>query len=109
MGHFSVRQGFPGGYSACVCHISELWILGGKLSPKPRVMEAPETGYPELVLVQILLHLIRGLPHSVCLVPETGGEVTLGGLGDVLTSRLDMELPISLDDGGKLPLYVLGR
>ena len=37
------------------------------------------------------------------------GEVTLGGLGDVSTSRLDMELPISLDDGGKLPLYVLGR
>ena len=42
-----------------VCVIfPELWILGGKLSPNPRVMEAPETGYPELVLVQILLHLI---------------------------------------------------
>ena len=27
-------------------------------SPNPKVMEAPETGYPELVLVQILLHLI---------------------------------------------------
>ena len=41
------------------CIISpELWILGGKLSLNPRVMEAPETGYPELVLVQILLHLI---------------------------------------------------
>ena len=37
---------------------SELWILGGKLSPNPRVMEAPETRYPELALVQILLHLI---------------------------------------------------
>ena len=37
---------------------SELWILGGKLSPNPRVMEAPETGYPELALVQILLDLI---------------------------------------------------
>ena len=42
-----------------VCAISpELWILGGKLSPNPRVMKAPETRYPELVLVQILLHLI---------------------------------------------------
>ena len=39
----------------------------------------------------------------------TGGEVILGGLGDVSTSRLDMELPISLDDRGKLPLYVLSR
>ena len=36
----------------------ELWILGGKLSPDPRITEALEAGYPELVLVQILLHLI---------------------------------------------------
>ena len=83
--------------------------MGGKLSPNPRVMGAPETGYPELVLVQILLHLILGLPYSICLVTETGGKVTLGAQGDVSNSRLDMELPISLDDGGKLPLYVLGR
>ena len=33
----------------------ELWILGGKLSPDPNVIEAPETGYPQLVLVWILL------------------------------------------------------
>ena len=36
----------------------ELWILGRKLSPDPSVMEAPETIYPERVLLQILLHLI---------------------------------------------------
>ena len=30
------------------------------------------------------------------LVTETGGVVTLDGLGGVFTSRLDMELPISL-------------
>ena len=84
----------------------ELWILGGKLSTDPSVIEAPETGYPELVLVQILLRLTRGLPYSVCLVTETGGEVILGViLGDVSTSLLDMELPISLDDAGKVPLY----
>ena len=86
----------------------ELWILGGKLSPDPSVIEAPETGYPELVLVQILLRLTRGLPYSVCLATETGGEVILGGLGDVSTSLLDMELPISLDDAGKVPLYAPG-
>ena len=36
----------------------EPWILGGKLSPDPGVTEAPETGYPELLLDQILLYLI---------------------------------------------------
>ena len=34
-----------------------IWILGGKVSPDPNVIEAPETGYPELVLVRILLRL----------------------------------------------------
>ena len=87
----------------------ELWILGVKLSPDPSVIEAPETGYPELVLVRIWLRLTRGLPYSVRLVTETGGEVKLGGLDDVSTSRLDMELLISLDNGGKLPLYVPGE
>ena len=81
----------------------ELLILGGKLSPDPNVIGAPENGYPELVLVRIWLRSTGGLPCSVCLVTETGGEIILGGLGDVSTSRLDMELPISLDDGGKLP------
>ena len=38
------------------------------------------------------------------LITGTGGVVRLDGLGGVLTSRRDMELPISLDDGGKLPL-----
>ena len=87
----------------------KLWILGGKLSPDPNLIEAPETGYPELVLVQISFRLTWGLPCSVCLVTETGGEVTHGRLGDVSSSRLDMELPISLDDGGKLKLYVPGE
>ena len=89
--------------------VPELWILGGKLSPDPNAIEAPETGYPELVLVQISLRLTRGLPCSVCLVTETGSEVTLASLGNVSTSRLDMELPISLDDRGKLPLYAPGE
>ena len=54
--HFS---GFSGRILGVhVPYLPELWILGGKLSPDPRVMEAPETGYPELVLVQILLHFI---------------------------------------------------
>ena len=35
----------------------EPWILGGKLSPHPSVSEVPETGYPQLVLVRILLRL----------------------------------------------------
>ena len=101
---------FSGRIFGTTCAISpELWILGGKLSPDPRVMEAPETGYPELVLVQILLHLICGLPYSVCLVTETGGEVTLGGVDDLSTSHYDMELLIFLDDGGKLLLYVPGK
>ena len=47
--------------------------------------------------------------EALCLVTETGGEVTLGGLGDAATSRLDMELPISLDGRGKLPLCVPGE
>ena len=42
----------------CVLLSHELWTLGGKLSPDPGVIEAPETGYPELVLVQILLRSI---------------------------------------------------
>ena len=71
--------------------------------PDPNVTKAPETGYPEVVLVQISLRLTC----SVCVITETGGEV-LGGLGDASTSCLDTELPISLDDGGKLPLYVPG-
>ena len=43
------------------------------------------------------------------IITETGGQVILGGLCDVSTSRLDTELSISLDDGGKLPLYVPGE
>ena len=35
----------------------EPWIFQGKLSPDPDLTEVPETGYPELVLVQILLRL----------------------------------------------------
>ena len=35
------------------------WIMGGKLSPDPGITEAPETGYPELDLVQISLHQIE--------------------------------------------------
>ena len=46
---------------------------------------------------------------SVCVITGTGGEVILGGLCDVSTSHLDTELPISLDGGGKLPLYVPGE
>ena len=48
---------------------SKPWILGGNLSPDP-----------------------------VCLLTETGGIIKLDGLGAVLTSRPDMELPISPDD-----------
>ena len=84
----------------------ELWILGVKLSPDPCVIEALETGYPELVLVRILLRSTRGIPYSVYLVTETGGEVILGGLGDVSTNRLDMELLISLDNGTICPRRV---
>ena len=56
--------------------ISELWILGGKLSPDPSVTEAPETGYSELVLFRILLCLTSGLPCSVYEVTEPGGVIT---------------------------------
>ena len=34
----------------------------------------------------------------------TGAVIKLDGLGDVLTSRRDMGLLMSPDDGGKLPL-----
>ena len=34
------------------------WTLGGKLSPDSGITEAPETGYPELVLVTISLRSI---------------------------------------------------
>ena len=37
-------------------------------------------------------------------VAETGGVIKLDGLGGVLTSHQDMGLPISPDDGAKLPL-----
>ena len=37
---------------------AEPWTLGRKFSPDSGVIEAPETGYPELVLVQILLRSI---------------------------------------------------
>ena len=35
----------------CVLFSPEPWILGRKLSPAPSITKAPETGYPELVLV----------------------------------------------------------
>ena len=41
---------------------------------------------------------------SVCILTETGGLIKLDSLGGVLTSHRDMGLPISPDDGGKLPL-----
>ena len=44
-----------------------------------------------------------GLACSVCLLTETGGVIKLDGLGGVLTSRRDMGLPISPDNGAKLP------
>ena len=37
----------------------------------------------------------RDLPELVYLVTETGGKVKLDGLGGVLTSHQDLELPIS--------------
>ena len=74
----------------------ELRILGGKLFPDPSVTKAPETGYSELVLVQISLRLTLGLPCSVCAITETDGVITLDGLDDVLASRLDSGLPIPL-------------
>ena len=64
--------------------------MGGKLSPDPGVTEAPETGYPELVQIYV--------------ITETGGVIKLDNHGGVLTSRRYIELPISPDDGGKLPL-----
>ena len=38
------------------------------------------------------------------ILTETGGVIKLEGLGGILTSHRDMGLPISPDDGGKLPL-----
>ena len=61
------------------------------------------------VYISLGVHdFFRDAPTTL-LVTETGGEVTLGGLGNVSTSRLDMEVPISLDDGGKLSLFVPGE
>ena len=72
----------------------------------PMDWDTPEAGYPELDLVQIWLHSTEGLPSPVFLITETGGVLKLDGLGGahILTSSRDMELPISPDDGGKLPL-----
>ena len=41
---------------------------------------------------------------SVCILTETGGVIKLDSLGGVLTSHRDMGLPISPNNGGKLPL-----
>ena len=38
------------------------------------------------------------------LAAETGGRVKLDGLGGVVASRQDKELPISLDNGNQLEL-----
>ena len=40
----------------------------------------------------------------MCSLTEASGVIKLEGLGGVLTSRRDMGLPISPEDGGKLPL-----
>ena len=45
----------------------------------------------------------------MCAITETGGLITLDGLVGVSTSHRDMGLPISPDDGGKLPLCVPGK
>ena len=44
-------------FGKCVLLSPEPWILIGKLSPDPSITKAPETGYPELVLDQILFGL----------------------------------------------------
>ena len=96
-------------FGTCVLLSPEPWIMGGKLSPNPSITKAPETGYPELVLIKILLSLTGGLPCSVCVITETGAKVTLDSLNGVSTSRLDTELPISPYDGGKLQLCVRSK
>ena len=95
-----------GGYSASTCMLlsPKLWILGIMSSLDPGVSEVRETGYLELGPAQIFFHLIWGLLSLGSFEAETGGKAKLDGLGGVLTSRRDMGLPISTDDGSKLQL-----
>ena len=43
----------------------------------------------------------------MCLITKNGGEIILDSLDGVSTTCLDTGLPISPDDGGKLPAATL--